>query len=344
MIDLRSDTVTKPSSKMLEAMVSADLGDDVFAEDPTVITLEDTLANRFGMDVGIFCPSGTMTNQIAVMTHTNPGDEVICDVNCHVNFYEQGGISRNAGVAANLIEGDRGVFNAEMVKNKLRPTDLHFPTTKLVLAENTCNRGGGKVFPYESLQGIKDICSENKLKFHLDGARLYNAIVASGISELEYGQLFDSISICLSKGLGCPVGSVLLGDEEFIHKARRVRKVLGGGMRQAGILAAAGLYALDNNVKRLSLDHERARLIADTLTSCEFVESVLEPDTNILVFKVVSGLNADVVSAKFNEHGVGCFSVGDNRIRFVFHLDISEGDISSLDETIRKMDSVLIIG
>ena len=342
MIDLRSDTVTKPSSKMLEAMVSANLGDDVFEEDPTVNLLETKLASRFGMEAGLFCPSGTMTNQIAVMAHTNPGDEVVCDVNCHVNYYEQGGMSRNAGVAVNTIDGDRGVFTADMVGKKLRSTDVHFPTTKLVLAENTCNRGGGKVFPYEELQGIRNLCTEQDLKFHLDGARLYNAIVESGITEDGYGQLFDSISICLSKGLGCPVGSVLLGEEPFIYQARRIRKVLGGGMRQAGILAAAGLYAIENNIVGLHEDNERAKSVAELLKTCRFVDSVLEPETNILVFKVIDDLSAKDVVTKLESLEVGCFQVGENRIRFVFHLDISEEDMSNLENTLKELDSVLI--
>ncbi|MFT4526723.1 MAG: threonine aldolase [Bacteroidia bacterium] len=340
MIDLRSDTVTKPSSKMLEAMASAELGDDVFQEDPTVNLLEKSLANRFGMEAGLFCPSGTMTNQIAVMVHTNPGDEVICDVNCHVNYYEQGGMSRNAGVAVNAIDGNRGVFDAETVREKLRPIDVHFPSTKLVLAENTCNRGGGKVFPYKNLKEIRDLCSDHDLKFHLDGARLYNAIVASGISEAQYGRLFDSISICLSKGLGCPAGSVLLGNEQFIYQARRVRKVLGGGMRQAGILAAAGLYAIENNVERLEKDHVRAKSVAETLKSCRFVDSVLEPETNILVFKVNNELDANQVVVTLKENEIGCFMVGNNSIRFVFHLDISETDMKRINQSLLKVDSV----
>lgn len=342
MIDLRSDTVTKPSSKMLEAMVSANLGDDVFGEDPTVNLLESKLASRFGMDAGLFCPSGTMTNQIAVMAHTNPGEEVICDVNCHVNFYEQGGMSRNSGVAVNTINGDRGVFSAEMVKAKLRPTDIHFPTTKLVLAENTCNRGGGKIFPYENLQSIKGLCNEHDLKFHLDGARLYNAVVAAEITEQSYGQLFDSISICLSKGLGCPAGSVLLGEKSFINQARRARKVLGGGMRQAGILAAAGIYAIENNVDRLKEDHERAKSAAELLKSCQFVDSVLEPETNILVFKIINDLNANDVVTEFESAQVGCFSVGENRIRFVFHLGISDEHMALLGTKLNEIDSLLM--
>lgn len=335
MIDLRSDTVTKPSAEMLKAMVNADLGDDVFGEDPTVTLLETELAKRFGMEAGLFCPSGTMTNQIAVMTHTVPGNEVICEYNCHVNFYEQGGMARNAGVSVNPIFGDRGVFTAADVEDKLRPVDDHFPTTKLVLVENTCNRGGGKVFPLENIKAIRKTCDANGLKLHLDGARIFNAIVASGVDPETYGQQFDSISICLSKGLGCPIGSVLVGSTAFIKKARRVRKVLGGGMRQAGIVAGAGIFALNNNIDRLSDDHARAKEIGQLLYGLRFVDSVLEPETNILVFKVKEEFDATVIATQLEKVGIGCFAVGENRIRFVFHLDISEASYSELKKLLR---------
>ena len=344
MIDLRSDTVTKPSAEMLEAMVNADLGDDVFGEDPTVAQLEAELAQRFGMEAGLFCPSGTMTNQIAVMTHTVPGDEVICDFNCHVNFYEQGGMARNASVSVNPIFGNRGVFTANDVKAKLRPVDDHFPTTKLVLVENTCNRGGGKVFPLENIKEIRALCDSTGLKLHLDGARIFNAIVASGVDAKTYGDHFDSISICLSKGLGCPIGSVLLGNRSFINKARRVRKVLGGGMRQAGIIAAAGIYAINNNVDRLSVDHARAKEIGQLLYGLAFVDSVLEPETNILVFKVKEEFDADKIAAQLEQAGIGCFTVGENRIRFVFHLDVSEGAYSEMKKRVKAFSPVELQG
>ena len=340
MIDLRSDTITKPSLGMLKAITSAEVGDDVFSEDPTISRLEEMLADRFGMEAGLFCPSGTMTNQIAVMTHTKPGDEVICEFNCHVNFYEQGGMARNAGVSVNPIFGNRGVFTASDLKAKLRPIDEHFPKTKLVLAENTCNRGGGKVFPYPLLKEIRAVCDENNLKFHLDGARLYNAIVATSNSENDFGRIFDSISICLSKGLGCPVGSVLLGTYSFIDEARRARKVLGGGMRQAGVLAAAGIYAVENNIDRLTVDNKWAAEVGKILEQLSFVESILAPETNILIFKVIEDLSAEQVVNQLAKEGICCFAVGENKIRFVFHLDISNEQFNDLKEVLKQFEPV----
>src|ERR1700690_2109016 len=250
MIDYRSDTFTKPSQLMLEAMFRASVGDDVFGEDPSVNKLETLAAETFGMEAGLFCPSGTMTNQIAIKCHTQPGDEVICDTMSHVYIYEGGGIAFNSGCQVRPIEGDRGRITADQVTKSINPDDVHKPVTRLVSLENTANRGGGSCYEFNDLQSIREVCLENNLKLHLDGARVFNAIVENKEEPKDYGALFDSISVCLSKGLGAPVGSVLLGNKDFIQKARRVRKVFGGGMRQAGYLAAAGIFALENNIER----------------------------------------------------------------------------------------------
>ena len=250
-IDLRSDTVTKPTPAMLKAMVSAKVGDDVFGEDPTINELERLSADMFGMEAGLFCPSGTMTNQIAIKCHTQPGDEVICDESAHVYQYEGGGIAFNSSASVKLLYGDRGRINAEQVKAAINPDDSHKSRTSLVCLENTSNRGGGSCYNFSEIKAIKKVCTENSLILHLDGARLWNALIAKKETPKQYGEVFDSVSICLSKGLGCPVGSVLVGNKDFIKKARRIRKVLGGGMRQAGVLAAAGIYGLQNNFDRL---------------------------------------------------------------------------------------------
>ena len=337
MIDLRSDTVTRPCKAMLKAMVEAEVGDDVFGQDPTVNKLEQLVADRFGMESGLFCASGTMANQIAVMTHTRPGDEVICERSSHLYYYEQAGMARNSGVSANTIQGERGVFTACQVESLLRPEDVHFPTTSVVVAENTSNRGGGKIFPLGALTDISELTKERGLRFHLDGARLFNAIVADNTEPKTYGNLLDSISICLSKGLGCPVGTVLIGSKEFIDMARRNRKVLGGGMRQAGYLAAAGIYALNNNVDRLSKDHERTLRISKALHKCEIVKAVLNPETNILVFELNEEVNTEDVLSKLAEFGIQCFAVGEKSIRLVFHLDISEEHVDTVESAILQM-------
>lgn len=341
MIDLRSDTVTKPSAAMKEAMMAAPLGDDVFSQDPTVLELEEKVAKLFGKEAGLYFPSGTMANQAAVMVHTQPGQEVICDSNCHIYYYEQGGIARNSGCSVRLMDGVRGVFTADDVKNAIRAEDVHFPESSLVLVENSCNRGGGKVFPLDELARISEVCKASGMKLHIDGARLFNSMVAEGSSPADHGRLSDSISICLSKGLGCPIGSVLVGDKQFIRQAHRVRKVLGGGMRQVGIIAAAGIYALDHHVERLKVDHDRALATGKELSKLDFVKDVLEPETNILVFSVSDDLDADDVVEHLLNEGVQCFAVGDNRIRFVFHLDVSEEDFQKLPVRLGAVESVL---
>jgi threonine aldolase len=279
-IDFRSDTVTRPTKEMLEAMMGAKVGDDVFGEDPSVNELEKRSAELFGMESALFCPSGTMTNQIAIKCHTQPGDDVICDTNAHVYQYEGGGIAFNSGASVKLIQGDRGRISAQQVLENINPDDVHKPHTSLVCLENTSNRGGGSCYDMEEMKKIRKVCDENNLQLHLDGARLFNALVAKNESPKEYGNIFHTISICLSKSLGAPVGSVLLGTSAFIKKARRIRKVFGGGMRQAGFIAAAGIYALEHHVERLKEDHQHAALIAKALSAKNEVAEVLPIETN----------------------------------------------------------------
>ncbi|MBM77367.1 MAG: threonine aldolase, partial [Crocinitomicaceae bacterium] len=295
MIDLRSDTVTKPNDEMKNAMFNASLGDDVFEEDPTVTELENRLAEIFGMEAGIFCPSGTMTNQIALNIHLKPGDEVICSRESHIYNYEGGGIAKNSGASVRLIEGSSGIIKAHEIKDNINPDDVHYPISSLVALENTCNRGGGVCYSINDMKEISDLCKEYNLPLHLDGARVFNAIVKNNENPLQYGEIFNSISVCLSKGLGAPLGSVLIGDYDFIKKARRVRKVFGGGMRQVGIVASAGIYALENNVERLKDDHLHAKMIGQALQKCSWINSVLPVETNI----VVGNLNEDKDNMSF---------------------------------------------
>ncbi|HEX7903144.1 MAG TPA: GntG family PLP-dependent aldolase [Chitinophagaceae bacterium] len=323
-IDFRSDTVTKPTPAMLEAMMSAKVGDDVFGEDPSINELENLSASLFGMEAGLFCPSGTMTNQIAIKCHTQPGDEVICDESAHVYQYEGGGIAFNSGASVKLLHGDRGRVTAEQVRTAINPDDPHRAHTSLVCLENTSNRGGGSCYDFEEIKKISAVCVENKLAFHLDGARLWNALVAKNETTLQYGQVFDSISICLSKSLGCPVGSVLLGKKEFIKKGRRIRKAFGGGMRQAGFIAAAGIFALQNNINRLEEDHHHARQIADAIAKKDFVKMVLPVETNIIIFELKDAVTAPALVATLKEHGILGYAIAPNRVRLVVHLDISK--------------------
>src|ERR1051325_3020818 len=285
-IDLRSDTVTRPTKGMLDAMFSAKVGDDVFGEDPTVNALEAKAAKLFGKEAGLFCPSGTMTNQVAIKVHTQPGDEVLCDATSHIYNYEGGGISFNSGAQAKLLQGDRGRISAQQVKENINPDFDWLTRTRLVSIENTGNRAGGSFYTLQQMKEIGGVCRENGLKYHLDGARIFNALTETRDKPAEVGKLFDSISVCLSKGLGTPAGSVLLGDKEFIARARRVRKVLGGGMRQAGFLAAAGIYALDHHVKRLKEDHLRAKELGKVMAELPYVENVLPVETNIIIFNL----------------------------------------------------------
>lgn len=322
-IDYRSDTVTKPTPAMLEAMFSAKVGDDVFGEDPSINELENMGAAMFGMEAALFCPSGTMTNQIAIKCHTQPGDEVICDESSHVYQYEGGGIAFNSGASVKLIQGDRGRITAAQVLAGIQPDDAHRAHTSLVSLENTSNRGGGSCYDFSEIEKIKAVCAEKGLAFHLDGARLWNALVAKNESPKQYGAAFDSISICLSKSLGCPVGSLLLGKKDFIKKARRYRKVFGGGMRQAGFIAAAGIYALQHNIERLAEDHRHAKQIADAIASKAFVQMMLPVETNIIIFELNDSMTAPQLVAKLKEHDILGYAISPNRVRLVVHLDIT---------------------
>lgn len=322
--DFRSDTVTKPTQKMLDFMYKAPLGDDVFGEDPSITELEKYAASLFGMEAGLFCPSGTMTNQIAIKLHTQPGDEVICDFVSHIYQYEGGGIARNAQCSVRLINGAKGQFTSDDVLKNINPDDPHYPRTKLVSVENTCNRGGGSIWSLSELKKIRKVCDDKKLKFHLDGARIFNALEETKESPKDFGKIFDTISVCLSKGLGAPVGSVLLGSKEDMYQARRIRKVFGGGMRQAGIIAAGGLYALKHQVKRLSEDHDKARELEKILRKCSFVKEVFEVESNIVVFILKDKIKREDFIQKAKEKGVLVLAFGANGVRMVTHLDISK--------------------
>ena len=337
MIDLRSDTVTRPSEKMLTAMMQAKVGDDVFGEDPTVNELEAIAAEMFGMEAGIFCPSGTMTNQIAIKVHTQPGDEIICDKLAHIYQYEGGGIAFNSGCSVKLLDGDKGRITANQVIEGINADQDYKARTSLVALENTTNRGGGSCYDFKEIIAIREVCTENKLGLHLDGARLFNALVEKKETPKQYGEIFDSISICLSKGLGTPVGSVLLGTEKFIKKARRVRKVFGGGMRQAGFLAAAGIYALENNIKRLKEDHLHARQIAATLSEKDFVTQVLPVETNIIIAELKGRLNPASFVEAMALNNILVMNISALQIRMVVHLDVSKEMVNKIVSTIQNL-------
>ncbi len=332
-IDFRSDTVTKPTPEMLEAMIKAKVGDDVFGEDPSINELEMMSAETFGMEAGLFCPSGTMTNQIAIKCHTQPGDEVICDESAHVYQYEGGGIAFNSGSSVKLLYGDRGRITAEQIEAAINPDDPHRAHTSLVCLENTSNRGGGSCYDFSEIKKIQALCKEKNLGFHLDGARLWNALIAKDEKPKLYGAAFDSISICLSKSLGCPVGSILMGKKDFIKRARRIRKAFGGGMRQAGYLAAAGIYALQNNIIRLTEDHEHTRQIAEAISKKDFVKFVLPAETNIIIFELKNVITAPELVSKLKEHNILGYAISPNRVRLVIHLDITRAMVQQTIKT-----------
>lgn len=323
-VDLRSDTVTKPTPAMLQAMMQAEVGDDVFGEDPTIQILQKKVAAMFAHEAALFCPSGTQTNQIAIKVHTQPGDEVICDELSHIYNYEGGGIAFNSGASVRLIKGQYGILSPRQIEAAIQPDNVHHPRTALVGLENTCNRGGGGYYALEQMQAIRQACIDNKLPLHMDGARLFNALVATGQTPSEIGPLFDSISICLSKGLGAPVGSLLIGSKDFIRQALRVRKVFGGGMRQAGYLAAAGIYALDHHVQRLVKDHARAQKLAEGISALPFVKELLPVHTNILVFRLTDQEDANGLLRHLAAHNIKLVPFGPATLRMVTHLDISD--------------------
>lgn len=337
-IDLRSDTVTRPGAAMRTAMAHADVGDDVFGEDPTVNALEARLAALFGHEAGLFCPSGTMTNQIAVNIHTRPGDEVICDEGAHIYRYEGGGVMATSGCSVKLLTSDRGRFTASQVAAAINDRKAQWlANTSLVNIENTCNRGGGAVWDLAEVDRIRAVCNANGLALHMDGARIFNALAMRNETPLDWGCRFDTVSICLSKGLGAPAGSVLVGGHALMARARRVRKRLGGGMRQAGMLAAAGLYALDHHVARLKDDHARARRIGAALASRPGVQEVMPVETNIVIFSLKEGGDAATLSAQLKERGVLAMAISPTQIRMVLHLDVDDAAVDRVIDVLNTL-------
>jgi len=324
-IDLRSDTVTKPSKGMLDAMLSAQVGDDVYKEDPTVNALEERIAKMFGKPKALFFPTGSMANQAAIKLHTNPGEQVICDKYAHIYNYEGGGASFNSGVSCRLLDGNRGMFNVDQVGEAINPPDFyHSPLTSLVAVENTTNKGGGACWDFEEIKKIRTLCDEHDLGYHLDGARLWNALVAKGETAAQYGAQFDTISVCLSKGLGCPIGSVLVGDEDIMKGAIRIRKIFGGGMRQVGYLAAAGIYALDNHVERLADDHKKAQEIGVVLRGLSMIKVVEPIETNIIIFELQADIDETAFVQKLAEANIHIIGMGGGKLRMVTHLDYTD--------------------
>jgi len=336
-IDFRSDTVTKPTSGMMEAMMNASVGDDVFMEDPTVNLLEKNMADLFGMEASLFCMSGTMSNQIAITSHTRPGDELICEQEAHVYIYEGGGIAFNAGCQTRPIAGDRGRIRAEQVLKSINADDVHKARTSIVCLENTSNRGGGSCYEMEEIKQIRQVCDKHQLILHLDGARLFNALIAKKEKPGEYGAIFHSISVCFNKGLGCPAGSILLGREKFILQARRIRKKFGGGMRQAGFLAATALYALDQNIERLNTDHKHAKLIGEALQKHPLVKMVLPVETNLVIFELNDGEDPAHFISRLKGKDILLLSISNKRLRIVTHLDISEEMVSVFLKTLAQI-------
>lgn len=337
-IELRSDTFTRPTPAMLEAMLRAEVGDDVFQEDPTVNRLESEIASYFGMEAALFCPSGTMSNQIAIRCHTQPGDEVICEQSSHVYLYEGGGIAVNSLCQVKLLQGDRGRITASQIEQSINPDDIHRPVSRLVSLENTANRGGGSCYDWKEILAIHDLCKSNNLRLHLDGARVWNAIVAGNEDPKEYGRLFDSLSVCMSKGMGAPVGSLVVGRRDFIQQARRVRKVLGGGMRQAGYLASAGLYALQHHLPLLRQDHLHAKQVAEVLKEKNWIGELQPVETNILIFSLRSGSTPQDFIQYMKQFGVQCMAISSHQVRMVFHLDVTTPMVDKVCEIIREKE------
>lgn len=338
-VNLISDTVTRPTAEMLDFMMKAQVGDDVFKEDPTVIALETRVAKMFGKQAAMFFPSGTMANQTAIKVHTQPGEQLIADKDAHVFNFEAGGVSFNSGVSCRLIDGKNGTFTATQVKEVINsPEFYHTPITSLVCIENTANSAGGGCWDLNEIKLIREVCDHNNLGMHLDGARIWNAMVARGESPIQYGELFDSISVCLSKGLGCPVGSLLIGDEKFISKALRVRKMLGGGMRQIGYLAAAGLYALDHHIDRLAVDHQRAKELAETLSTKSYIRAIEPVETNIVIFYITQDVAAMEFLDALAQHNIRIIALGQGKLRMVTHLDYTSSMHSRTLEVLKNLE------
>lgn len=337
MIDLRSDTVTRPTEGMLKFMMAAEVGDDVFGEDPTVRKLEEKCAEYFGMDHGVYCPSGTMTNQIGLNILTEPYNEVICYEGSHIYKYEGGGAAGNSGLSFKLLKGQSGKLTVDDIQDNINPDDIHFPKSALVALENTVNKAGGSCYRVEEIKPIAEFCRKHDIKLHLDGARLFNALVATGDDPKKYGQLFDTISVCLSKGLGAPVGSVLLCNEEYAKRARRIRKVFGGGMRQAGYIAAAGVYALDNHIDRMTEDHLRAKKLKEVLEKVGFVDDVYPVETNIVIFRLANGETSAQFLERARKAGILGVAFGKHEVRLVTHLDFTEEQLQKTIETLKNL-------
>lgn len=336
-INLISDTITQPCAEMLQSMVNAELGDDVFATDPTVNELQYRLASMFGKEAALFCPSGTMSNQIAIKVLTNALDEIICEEGSHVYQYETAGYAFNSSVAVNLIKGQNGKITAEQIENVIKPVHDWLPISKLVVLENSTNKGGGSYYLLDEIKEIRSLCLKHNLKLHLDGARLFNVLVETKESTLEIGEQFDSISICLSKGLGAPVGSVLISDKKSIIKARRFRKVMGGGMRQAGILAAAGIFALDNNIDRLKEDNDRAKAIGVFLEELIYIDKVLPVKTNIVIFSLKDKLATEFVN-DLDKLGITAAPFGPKEVRFVTHKHFDDTQLEELKKLLKSLE------
>lgn len=337
-INLISDTITRPTPEMLDFMMKAEVGDDVFHSDPTVIALQNKISSLFGMEAALFFPSGTMANQTAIKLHTQPAEQLICDKWSHVYNYESGGASFHSGVSCKLIDGHRGMFKAEQLSEVINdPEQYYLPLSSLVVVENTTNKGGGACWDYTELEKIQKVCAERGLSYHLDGARLFNALVAKNEEPKQYGKLFDSISICLSKGLGAPIGSLLLSSEENIYKAIRLRKLFGGGMRQVGYLAAAGIYALDHNVDRLQEDHDRAKLLGKALKASDWVEKVEPVETNIIIFKLYKHLDEKLFLTALEKEYIKIISMGEGKLRIVTHLEFTDEMLSKVIEVLERI-------
>lgn len=336
-IDLRSDTVTRPTAPMREAMLSSPVGDDVYGEDPTVHALEERMAALLGHEAGLFCPSGTMANQLAVQVHARPGDEVICDEGAHIYRYEGGGLMANSGCSVRLLRGDRGRFTAAQVEEAIgNPADIHQATSRLVSIEDSSNRGGGSVWNATEIAAIRAVADRHGLAMHLDGARLFNALAVTGERPSDRGALFDTASLCLSKGLGAPVGSVLTGSRALIGQARRARKRMGGGMRQAGMLAAAGLFALDHHVERIAEDHRRAKELGAALASSAYVAQCMPVETNIIIITLDPRLPAPAFLQQLKEREVLAAPFGPQMVRFVTHLDVGDQAIAHVQDALNQ--------
>lgn len=335
-IELRSDTFTKPTSGMLDAMMHAKVGDDVFEEDETTKILEEKSARLFGHEAGLFCMSGTMANQIAIAVHTKSGDEVICDALSHIYLYEGGGIMANSNASVSLINGDRGRISAQQIEECIKPDNVHYPISKLVSLENTMNKGGGSIYHLDEIKRIQKVCKSHQMQLHLDGARLFNALVETKDLPSEMGKNFDSMTLCLSKGLGAPMGTVLLGNKDFIHQARRVRKRFGGGWRQSGYLAAAGIYALDHHVEILKEDHRRAKELGQLFSSLSIVKDVYPVETNIVIFTLDEKFLANDIVHQWMQLGLKTSPFGKHQIRLVTHLDFDDDDLEATRQVLKQ--------